>query len=43
MGAKKDNATIAYVGGGSRGWARSLIRDLAADGRGGRDQRGVLQ
>ena len=28
-GNKAENVKIAYIGGGSRGWARSLMSDLA--------------
>ena len=28
-GSKAENVKIAYIGGGSRGWARSLMSDLA--------------
>lgn len=30
-GTKAENLKIAYVGGGSRGWARGLMSDLAAE------------
>jgi alpha-galactosidase/6-phospho-beta-glucosidase family protein len=32
MNVKRNNQTIAYIGGGSRGWAWNLMRDLAVDG-----------
>ncbi len=35
---KAENVKIAYIGGGSRGWARSLMSDLAVNG----DMSGVV-
>lgn len=31
MGEKRENVTIAYIGGGSRNWAWTLMTDLALD------------
>jgi len=32
MNTDKNNLTITYIGGGSRGWAWTLMKDLALDG-----------